>query len=122
MNWKQRFKGSVIALIGFILSPLSWWNDLVVNIPLAVGFGWCVSLLYPPIFEAAVVVGYWLTNALGLILLRRGARDLFTQRSAADTRREFFIDVAVSLLYTVVILALLRLGLVSSLPHYFSRP
>jgi len=27
-------------MIGFMLSPLSWWNDAFVNIPLAIGFGW----------------------------------------------------------------------------------
>ena len=27
-----------------MLSPLSWWNDLFVNVPLALVFAWLVSL------------------------------------------------------------------------------
>ena len=34
----------------------------LVNVPLAVGFAWVISLAYKPAFEAAVIVGYWLTN------------------------------------------------------------
>ena len=39
MNWNRKMSGGVMAFIGFMLSPLSWWNDLFVNVPLAVGFG-----------------------------------------------------------------------------------
>jgi len=27
-----------LGVAGFILSPLSWWNDVIVNFPLAYGF------------------------------------------------------------------------------------
>ena len=50
------------AFIGFMLSPLSWWNDLFVNVPLALAFAWLVSLFWPAVFTASFVLGYWLRN------------------------------------------------------------
>jgi len=49
-----------MTLIGFMLSPLSWWNDLFVNVPLAIAFAWLVSWFHKPAFTAALVLGYWL--------------------------------------------------------------
>src|SRR5436190_24167442 len=77
MSWKRRFQGGLLGFIGFLLSPLSWWNDLVINVPLAIGFAWLVSLLHRPAFGPAVVVGYWLTNVIGLILMHKGAQRAF---------------------------------------------
>src|SRR5207237_10172940 len=68
---KHLVQGSVLGVIGFILSPLSWWNDAFVNIPLAIGFGWLVACLYKPLFQPAVGLGYWLTNVLGFVLLEK---------------------------------------------------
>src|SRR5262249_26236206 len=64
-GWKRKAQGGVLAFIGFMLSPLSWWNDLFVNVPLAVGFAWLVAFFYRPAFESAVIIGYWLTNLIG---------------------------------------------------------
>ena len=36
MSWKRKAYGGLLGFIGFLLSPLSWWNDLFVNVPLAV--------------------------------------------------------------------------------------
>src|SRR5262245_28764890 len=74
MSVKRRWGGGLLAIIGFMLSPLSWWNDLFVNVPLAVGFGWLIGLIHEPAFRPAVIVGYWLTNVLGFVLLHKGAR------------------------------------------------
>src|SRR5436190_19249189 len=96
MSWKRRFYGGVVGLIGFILSPLSWWNDLFVNVPLAMGFGWLVSLPYPPAFGPGVIVGYWLTNVIGLILLHQGARKTLGNKPPGPyTRRDLSRDMAI---------------------------
>jgi hypothetical protein len=44
MSWKRKSYGGVLGFIGFMLSPLSWWNDLFVNVPLAPAFAWTISL------------------------------------------------------------------------------
>jgi len=35
MNVPRWLTGGVLTTLGFIRSPLSWWNDLFVNLPIA---------------------------------------------------------------------------------------
>jgi hypothetical protein len=104
-------------VIGYLLSPLSWWNDLFVNLPLALGFAWLVSLVHRPAFSGAVVAGYWLTNVLGFVLMHKGAQQMLVpdQARASYTRRDLCRDVAVSLLYTLLILSLVKFGVLKPL-------
>src|SRR6266576_1363720 len=76
MRWKRKVHGGILGFIGFMLSPLSWWNDAFVNLPLALGFGWLVALVHRPAFEGGVIFGYWLTNVLGLVLLHKGVKEV----------------------------------------------
>ena len=107
-------------MIGFLLSPLSWWNDLFINVPLAVGFAWIVSLFYRPAFEVAVIVGYWLTNVLGFVLLHKGARKIVSQEKPTPySKRDLARDLGVSLLYTLLIAVLVKLRILQPLADYW---
>ena len=119
MAWKRKVSGGVLAVIGFMLSPLSWWNDLFVNVPLALAFAWVVSFFYRPAFEACVVVGYWLSNVLGFVLMHKGAQKLISKEERRYSRRDLLRDLGISLLYTALILALLQLGVLKPLRNYF---
>ena len=122
MNWKRKFHGSLLALIGFLLSPLSWWNDAFVNLPLAVAFGWVVSLFYPPAFGASVIVGYWLTNLLGFILLHKGGQQMLREERPAPPPRQALVrDLVVSLVYTALIVILVRMKVIQPLAGYFPK-
>ena len=121
MSWKRKTYGGVLAFIGFMLSPLSWWNDLFVNVPLAVGFAWLVSLVYKPAFIAAAIVGYWLTNVLGFVLLHKGAQQAFTSEDKPCTRRGLLRDILISLLYTLLIVVLVKLGVLKPVTDYFQE-
>ena len=112
MNWRRKATGSLVGFIGYMLSPLSWWNDLFVNIPLAIGFGWIIALFYKPAFEGAVIIGYWLTNVLGLVLMQKGAQKVLSDDESRYTKKDFFRDVTLSLAYTALILVLLRLHVI----------
>ena len=121
MSLKRKMSGGLMTFIGFMLSPLSWWNDLFVNVPLAVGFAWLVSLFYKPAFAASVVIGYWLTNVLGFVLLHKGGQQLLSSKGIVNySRRELFKDVVISLLYTLLILLLVRLKILQPIKDYFS--
>ena len=120
MAWPQKMRGGILGVIGFLLSPLSWWNDAFINLPLAVGFGWVVALVYRPAFEPAVVVGYWLTNIAGLMLLHKGIAAVATDAKAPYTWRSFGKDLAVSVAYTVLIVFLIKLKVVQPLTEYFT--
>ncbi|MFO1478335.1 MAG: hypothetical protein U1F98_17005 [Verrucomicrobiota bacterium] len=115
MPWKRKITGGILAFVGFMLSPLSWWNDLFVNLPLAIGFAWIVSLFYRPAFEISVVVGYWLTNVLGFVLLQKGAGKIMSAQDRPYSRRAFARDIGISLAYTALILLLLKFGVLQPL-------
>ncbi len=63
----------VVGLIGYILSPLSWWNDPVVNIPISYAAALLAATIHPALFPAAFLAAYLATNALGLMMLHWAA-------------------------------------------------
>lgn len=120
-SWKRRMAGGFVGFIGFLLSPLSWWNDLFVNVPIAVAFGWLTSLIYKPAFNAAVVLAYWLTNVIGLVLLHKGAAVALSGTARRYSRKDLIQDVFVSLAYTAVIVLLIRCKVLQPVTDYFRR-
>jgi len=126
MAWKRRITGGVLAAVGFMLSPLSWWNDAFVNLPLALGFAWIVSVCASAdtratAFNLAVVVGYWLTNVLGFVLMHKGVRWLRSPQEKAETKRELWKDLWISLGYTALIVVLIKLGVLKPIQGYFAK-
>lgn len=120
MAWKRKFSGGVLAAIGYLLSPLSWWNDMFVNVPLALMFAWVVSAFYKPAFSIAMVTGYWLTNVLGFVLMHKGAQQMLSNEEKRYARKEFLKDVLISLAYTLLILVLIKFGVLKPFEHYFT--
>jgi hypothetical protein len=119
--WKRKISGGILAVVGFMLSPLSWWNDLVVNVPLALAFAWVVSLFYKPAFEASCIVGYLLTNVLGFVLMHKGAQRASSGEDKKYSRRDLIRDAGISLLYTGLIVVLLKLGVFKPVQDYFAK-
>lgn len=120
MPLKQKVTGGVLAFIGYLLSPLSWWNDMFINVPLALVFAWLISAVYKPAFSPAVVLGYWLTNVLGFVLMHKGAKQMVSGEKQPYSRRELIKDVIISLLYTLLIVVLLKTGVLKPFQNYFS--
>ncbi len=121
MAWKRKLKGGFLAAVGYLLSPLSWWNDLFINVPLALVFAWIASAVYKPAFTVSLVIGYWLTNVLGFVLMHKGAQHLLSDEDKRYSRRELVKDVIISVAYTVLILVLVELGILKPFQHYFPR-
>lgn len=126
MRWKSKITGGLLAILGFMLSPLSWWNDAFVNLPLALGFAWLVSSLCPQsvrqtVFDVALVAGYWATNVLGFVLLHTGARRLLAD-SHPEWRGGWKKQLLVSLGYTALIVALIKGGVLKPIQGYFPAP
>jgi hypothetical protein len=120
MAWKRKAAGGFLAVAGFMLSPLSWWNDLFVNVPLALAFAWIMSLFYKPAFEVSLVIGYWLTNVLGFVLMHKGAQKMVTEDERKYSARDFLRDIGISLLYTILILVLVKTGVLKPIKNYFA--
>ena len=121
MKLKQRFKGGLIGFIGYLLSPLSWWNHAFVNVPLALAFAWPISLFWPRAFTASFIVGYWLTNVIGLALLHKGAKQTLTDQPSLYSRKALLRDLVIALFYTLLILLLIELRILKPLPEYLPK-
>jgi len=109
---KRKVSGGTLAFIGYMLSPLSWWNDLFVNWPLALVFAWVVGWFCQPAFTASLVLGYWLTNLLGFVLMQKGGAKIISQEDQPYSRKCLCRDLAISLLYTLLIVVLVKMGII----------
>jgi hypothetical protein len=118
---KRRVWGSVLGVAGFMLSPLSWWNDAFVNLPLAIAFGWLISLVYKAAFEPAVVVGYWLTNIAGFVMMHKGGAKIVSTEEKKYTKKDLLRDVGISLAYTALIVVLIKFKVLQPVTDYFKH-
>lgn len=121
MSLKQKIRGGLLAFIGYMLSPLSWWNDMFVNVPLALVFAWIVSAFYRPAFSPSLVIGYWLTNVLGFVLMHKGAQTALANQDRKYSRRDLVKDLTISLLYTLLIVGLVKCGVLKPVQGYFAE-
>src|SRR4028119_1007348 len=105
----KKLRGGFLLVIGFLLSPLSFWNDLFFNLPIAYGFGYACSLLNPNLLLPCSIVGYWLSNIVGILLMQVGAVDVFQgQPKERNLKKELLTGLVSSTIYTIVILALIQ--------------
>jgi len=116
-RWKF-IKNGIIAFIGFILSPLSWWNDLFINVPLAYLFAWAVSkvvLIYTAvpriIFIILFIIGYFITNLVGFLMLHYSVSSLRNNKKYKLTNQ-----IWVSVAYTLIIILMGYLDLIEFIP------
>ena len=106
---------SFLTAFGFLLSPLSWWNDAVVNMPMAYLFSVPFTALDKRLFLPALLVGYWLTNLIGLVLMHHGIAGLARARQEKAKKVEWLKDLAVTAAYTLLIVGLVLIGWIK--PH-----
>lgn len=106
----RRFGALILVGIGWLLSPLCWWNDLLFNLPIAVGFAKVLSVWKQSWFVPGLVTGYWLSNVVGIILMQSGALGLLPGERTTNPQRDILIGLGTSTLYTLAVVALVRTG------------
>jgi hypothetical protein len=109
---KRKVTGGTVAFIGYLLSPLTWWDDLYVNWPIALVFAWIISWFWKPAFTASLILGYWLTNILGFVLMQKGGAKIISEKDVPYSRKCLYRDLVISVLYTVLIVALVKMGVI----------
>lgn len=55
----------------------------------------------------ATVVGYWLSNILGILMMQWGAMDTFLSETSRNPQQDLWWGLGGSTLYTIVIIALM---------------
>lgn len=111
----KKLRGSFLVVLGYLLSPLCWWNDLVFNLPVAYGFGYLCSFIAPNFLMPGAIAGYWLSNVAGILLMQAGLLDV-VQKGAQqrNIKKELLTGVVSSTVYTVVIVLLLQLKILET--------
>ena len=120
VSWKKLWGGLLFA-VGWLLSPLCWWNDLLINLPVAYGFGYLCHWIAADWLLPGTIVGYWLSNLVGILLMQVGAIAVFqTSTQERNLKRELFVGVVSSSIFTVGILLLIHFQLLE-LPALFVK-
>ncbi|GAB1538323.1 hypothetical protein NUACC21_09810 [Scytonema sp. NUACC21] len=115
----KKIRGGLFLVLGYLLSPLCWWNDLIFNLPIAYFFGYICSLFSPQLLLPCSIAGYWLSNVAGIILMQRGALDMFqNQPTEQNLKKELLTGLVTSTAYTILILALIQLKILDT-PNLF---
>ena len=105
-HWVKKLRGSILVGVGYMLSPLSWWNDVFFNLPIALVVGYAIGWLHQGWFFPGTIAGYWLSNVVGMVMLQFGATDILWETEPRRPRRDLLIGFGSSTLYTLVIVAL----------------
>lgn len=117
MKFKKYLKGGIITFIGYLLSPLSFWNDLFLNIPIAYFFSWLVAFFISGIFLESIIFFYWVTNILGLLMMHYGIKGMVSKQTKLN-RKDLIINLLVSIAYTLIIYFLVIFNILK-LPNFF---
>lgn len=115
----KKIRGGFFLILGYMLSPLSWWNDLFFNLPIAYGFGYLCSLFNQDLLISCTIVGYWLSNVVGILLMQVGVVDVLpNQPQERNLKKDILMGLASSTVYTLVIVALIQLKILDT-PNLF---
>lgn len=107
----KKLRGGILFAIGWLLSPLCWWNDLVFNLPVAYGFGSLCKLLSPDWLLPGTIVGYWLSNLVGIGLMQVGAVEVFQSETKRDFKKDLLFGVVSSTVFTLVAVLLVQFNI-----------
>lgn len=118
--WFKKIRGGLLLAIGYLLSPLCWWNDIFFNLPIAYAFGYICSGLSPDLLFPCTIVGYWLSNIVGILLMQFGAVDVFADKpKEKNLKKELLTGLVSSTAFTIVVVALIHFNVLDT-PDFFS--
>ena len=115
----KKLRGGFFLVIGYLLSPLCWWNDIFFNLPISYCFGYICSWFSPNLLFPGLIVGYWFSNIAGILLMQAGAVDVFQQSKERNFKKDLLMGLATSTVYTLAIMALIHFNILDT-PDLFS--
>lgn len=117
-TYRQYTLNITLVILGYLLSPLSWWNDLVVNVPLAYLFSIPFTFINEKLFVPSFIIGYWLTNLFGFLLLHWGSQNIINKN---ETAINFKNCLFISIIYSTIIIILVLGGWLSPPSVYLKK-
>ena len=107
-----RAKGFIyrsVFFLGWLLSPLTFWNDVFINIPLAY---LCASLVFRLAhfdFLPMVMVFYWFSNILGIAMMYFSGRAI--AREVGYWKDVLLKTILTILVYSIILVLISNFGI-----------
>jgi hypothetical protein len=115
LNLGKKLRGGFLLVLGYLLSPLCWWNDLLFNLPIAYFFGYLCSLFSPKLLIPCTIIGYWLSNVIGILFMQFGSVDILQKDGQErNLRKDLLNGFVSSTVYTLVIMLLIQLKIIDA--------
>lgn len=103
------FFRNTVFFIGWLLSPLTFWNDAFINIPLSYLLANITMRFFPCNFVYTVIAFYWLSNFIGLFMMYASGRYII--KSGRDIVRGWISLILTVLVYTALLIILGKAGI-----------
>jgi len=68
-----------------------------------------------------IILGYWITNIVGFMLMHHGVSDLLLKETKKYTKKELAKDILISVVYTVIVVLLVLSGFIQFPFEYFNK-
>ena len=109
----KNFINKLVFFVGWILSPLTFWNDAFVNIPISyVAASLLVHFVHSR-FVMLMLVCYWLSNIVGLLMMYASGKAIIsTGKGIIRELVALFITVVI---YSVILILLGKTGILKPL-------
>ncbi len=104
----KNFINRLVFFIGWLLSPLTFWNDTFVNIPISYICASLFARLFHSNFLLTMLIIYWTTNILGLLMMYLSGRSVF--KDGKSIIREVVIFLVTIVTYSLILIVLNSLG------------
>jgi len=105
----SRFIKNAVFFMGWMLSPLTFWNDAFVNIPISYISASIAKRFINADFLFLVLIFYWLSNIFGiLMMILSGKSILQDKRERLDALKSLLLTV---LIYSIIIILLGKTGI-----------
>jgi len=115
---RKIFSGALF-FTGWMLSPFTWWNDILVNIPLSYLIANIIYYSTGLPFKWLVLSSYWLTNVLGLFLMYVGGKE--TVAYSKKRIRVTLILIAAMAVYSIIMIYLDHAGKLHPIGVYLGK-
>ena len=100
---------NTIFFIGWLLSPLTFWNDAFVNIPISYFCALLAIRFIKADFLHLVLIFYWLSNIFGIIMMYASGKSILQDKS---NRLRALTNLLITVvIYSAIIIIINKIGI-----------
>jgi hypothetical protein len=108
-NGPDKLTNRIAFIVGWLLSPFSFWNDAFINIPISYLSANLIIKFVRVDFLMAMLVSYWISNILGIAIMYFSGRQIIKTRK--DLIREIIIFALTIVIYSEIIVVINKFGI-----------